>query len=193
MGCDIHMMVETRGEAGRWSKVVPTPGVVVYDDDAGCATYADPSGRVFIGHYSKAWTLAKANGDPRDRYYSLFSLLSGVRSRAGHWPARFGRGLPADADLPPPDEVGFYRNDPNRGLNIRCHDDPRSVDSHTPDHATLAELVALGIEVASAETKGASADPRLDQVEGCGFLRWVRALARHYDPDHTRVIWWFDN
>ena len=177
MGCDIHVRVETRDTEGRWRRVAPTPGTVEYSDAhplerGGLRPLEDREIRYhpvngdppIVTTYRGAWDLARERGFPRKRDYRVFSLLSGVRSP---FPGMFDRGLPDDADL-----VGT-------GEDSCCHDDPRSVDSHTPDHAMLHELAALGqmaINYQDAE-----------------FFRWVLALSERFDPKSTRVIWWFDN
>lgn len=175
MGCDIHLFMERRLN-GRWVPVNPPPyeGEVDYAKEYPWGAWMEPPNPVE--------ELAQQALPFEERYPSV----------AHQW--AFGRNYDSFARLSGVRGDGAYR-EPNDIPWDVCESiyqqwggtDEGDVDWHTPTHWTLRDL---GAAHAEREHDGGYGVKRISAL-----LEEMRRICQEYnlEPDHVRVVFWYDN
>jgi len=157
MGCDIHTYTEALVN-GKWIPIGAVGVDWIWDEKA-----------------EDEFPALAIKSPYRDRNYSLFSVLAGVR---GEGPAIIPpRGVPDDMNE-----------------SIAAEYERWGCDAHTAHHYYLSELIENRHQFEREEDWG---DGKKYKVGG-GFLNTLddlTELAKRYeiDPEDVRIVFWFDN
>lgn len=173
MGCDIHSFAEVRKD-GKWD----VAGDVFPLDDW------------YVEHYKRT----HSHEPFRDRNYSVFAFIAGVRNYSDVQPLAAPKGKPDDLSTIVEDAV-----------------ENRDADGHSHSWLTLAELLNVDYDAPIEDRRitvqtgpnsfngGATAKPgggtstTLREFLSQRFFDHLDVLKTLGDPEDVRVVFWFDN